>query len=187
MKYTLILILTSFHLFASQYKNFDLHSGDLIFRKENGFLSNLFSQIDNSDYSHIGIILIQDNKAFVYHMERTDAPHDLKIVDINSFLENMEKVKFLRIKKEISSEKLKDILSYYKKIDPKFDMDFTLKNGDKNLYCTEFVNEVFLKLINENIYSYLYKNFKTKGISIKSILQNDKLFDEVGEIKNQFD
>ena len=183
MKYFLTLILISSHLIASKYKNLNLQSGDLIFRKEDGILSNLFSKIDNSDYSHIGIILIKNQKIFVYHMERTDSTKDLKKVLLKKFLLNMEKVKFLRIKKHISYNKLESILSNYEKDNPSFDMEFDLNNGEKNLYCTEFVNEVFYKLTNKNIYSYLYSNFKTKGISIKSILENKNLFTEIGEIK----
>lgn len=152
----------------------DLKSGDLIFRKEANFISDIFSKIDNSEYSHIGILSIEDGKTFVYHMESDEQKDDMKKDEINHFLSTAKKYSIFRYKQNINKILLNNILKDMKNQNIKFDFSFNLETTDK-LYCTEFVNYIFYKLVNQNIYTYLYDYNSNPIITIKSIMQNKEL------------
>ena len=47
-----------------------------------------------------------------------------------------------------------EILDEYEKSKKKFDYSFLLDND--TIYCTEFINEVYFKLFNENRDTYLF-------------------------------
>lgn len=162
----------------------EIKSGDLVFRKENSIISQMFSKIDDSFYSHLAVALNIDGAVKLYHIEATEDEEDLKIESVAEFAKNAEKLAVYRYKqiensdansdkKRVDEVKLKEILDEFEKNKPKFDFDFSLEN--ENLYCTEFINEVFLKLNEKAIYSYLYDFYGKKGITINSILLNPEL------------
>lgn len=164
-------------------KPFDLNiikSGDIIFRKENSFISNLFSNIEKSEYSHVAIAINIDGNLKFYHMETNEEKHDLKIDNFENFTKHTSKLGIYRFNKDIDNKKLIDILNEYENNKIEFDMDFDL-NNDK-LYCTELINEIYFKLFNENIYLYLYEIYGKSGITINSILKN-KNFKEIIKFK----
>ena len=69
-------------------QSFDLNiikSGDIIFRKERNFLSNMFSNIDKSKYSHIAIALKVGENLKIYHIESNSEKDDLKIDTFEKF------------------------------------------------------------------------------------------------------
>ncbi len=154
-------------------KTVELKSGDVIFRKESNILSDMFSKIDDSLYSHIGIVLQKDDKTLVYHMEADEKSDDLKIQSVQEFTKNAKKIAVYRAKNSFDEDDLKKILDEYEKNKIKFDYSFMLDND--TLYCTEFVNEVYFKLFNENLYTYLFDFYGLEGISINSILKNTNL------------
>ena len=92
---------------------------------------------------------------------------------IEKFTKFASKIAVYRYNKEIDSEKIIQILEEYEKNKIEFDIDFELEN-DK-LYCTELINDIYLKLFNENIYSYLYQFYGKQGITINGILKNKNL------------
>lgn len=151
----------------------DLQSGDIIFRRENNMLSDMFSKIDKAAFSHIGIVLNVDGQMQVYHMEADDEVEDLKVQTIVEFTQFSQKIAVYRHKSLIDEKKLSEILEDFKNKKVKFDYLFELNND--TLYCTEFINEIFFKLFNENIYSYLYDFYGREGISINGILNSEKL------------
>ena len=148
-------------------------SGDIIFRKENSYLSDMFAKVDNSNYSHVGILLKENGKFFVYHMESNTQSEDLKIDPIEKFLLLAQKTSIYRYSESVDRKRLYALLNDYKHQNIKFDYKFDLLNN--TLYCTEFINEVFFKLFSKNIYTYLYNFNSKKIISVKSILQNPNL------------
>ena len=157
-------------------QSFDLNiikSGDIIFRKERNFLSDMFSNIDKSKYSHIAIALKVGENLKIYHIESNSEKDDLKIDTFEKFTKFASKIAVYRYNKEIDSEKIIQILEEYEKNKIEFDIDFELEN-DK-LYCTELINDIYLKLFNENIYSYLYQFYGKEGITINGILKNKNL------------
>lgn len=150
-----------------------LNSGDIIFRKETNFISDSFSKIDDSIYSHIGIIIKEENKIYVYHIESDEKENDLKKDEISYFLRSIEKFSVYRLKKRVDETKLNFILKQF--IDDNIKFDFLFSLSKDKFYCTEFVNEVYLKLLGNDIYVYLF-NFNGKEvISINSILKNTDL------------
>lgn len=151
----------------------ELKSGDIIFRKESNILSDMFSNIDKSAYSHIGIVLKKDEKILIYHMEADDKNDDLKIQTIQEFTKIAKKIAIYRSKDSFDEQKLIELLDNYEKNQIKFDYTFTLDND--TLYCTEFINDIYFKLINKNIYTYLFDFYGLSGITIKSILENRDL------------
>ncbi|PRN00290.1 hypothetical protein CJ668_07180 [Arcobacter cryaerophilus gv. pseudocryaerophilus] len=164
-------------------QSFDLNiikSGDIIFRKERNFLSDMFSNIDKSKYSHIAIALKVGENLKIYHIESNSEKDDLKIDTFEKFIKFASKIAVYRYNKEIDSEKIIQILEEYEKNKIEFDIDFELEN-DK-LYCTELINDIYLKLFNENIYSYLYQFYGKQGITINGILKNKNL-QEILEIR----
>ena len=71
-------------------QSFDLNiikSGDIIFRKERNFLSDMFSNIDKSKYSHIAIALKVGENLKIYHIESNSEKDDLKIDTFEKFRE----------------------------------------------------------------------------------------------------
>lgn len=176
---TITLVIYVFQEKMSHKENdlsFSLHSiktGDIIFRKESNFLSDMFSNIDKSEYSHIAIVLKVDENLKIYHIESNQEKDDLKVDTFEKFTKFSSKIAVYRYYKEVDTEKIAQILEEYEKNKIEFDMDFNLKN-DK-LYCTELINDLYLKLFNENIYSYLYDFYGKKGITINGILKNKNL------------
>src|SRR5574344_30928 len=147
----------------------ELKSGDIIFRKEQNILSDMFSNIDKSPYSHLGIVFRKDNELKIYHMEADEKNDDLKIQSILDFTKNAKKIAVYRTKNSFEEEDLKKILDEYEKSKIKFDYSFLLDND--TLYCTEFINEVYFKLFNENLYTYLFDFYGINGITINIILK----------------
>ncbi len=151
----------------------ELKSGDIIFRKEQNILSDMFSNIDKTPYSHLGIVFRKDNELKIYHMGADEKNDDLKIQSILDFTKNAKKIAVYRTKNSFEEEDLKKILDEYEKSKIKFDYSFLLDND--TLYCTEFINEVYFKLFNENLYTYLFDFYGINGITINSILKNTNL------------
>ena len=186
IKKVILFLTLTFYLNASQQTSTNLLSGDIIFRKESSMLSDLFSQIDKSEYSHIGIIKKEKDKYYVYHMESTGEGSDLKKDKLNFFLKYNEKSKIIRLNYQMSKTKFSKIIKKYEKMNPEFDYKFKLNNGIKKLYCTEFVNRIFQELINKNIYTYLHKSMGQTGITIKGILTNTKMFKVIKVVKRTY-
>jgi len=164
------------HVFYKPFICKKLQTGDIVFRKENNIISDIFAQIDHSNYSHVGIVLKQDNKCSIYHMEYDEKSEDLKIVSLKDFLFQASQVQFYRYK-NFSIKKKKSLSDLLFSLDPKklsFDFDFDLDN--RKFYCTEFVNFLFFHTVKKNIYTYLYDFHGKKVITVKSILLNKKDF-----------
>lgn len=151
----------------------ELKTGDIIVRKEDNALSDFLSSIDSSTYSHIALVLNTNDIPSIFHFEFSDDGEDLKISSVKEFVNFSKKIAVYRHKEAIDEDKFFKILSEIKNKKIKFDFNFELDN--EAFYCTEFVNEVYFKLFNENLYTYLFKYYDKEGISIKSILQNKNL------------
>ena len=106
-------------------------------------------------------------------MEADEKSDDLKMQSVLEFKKNAKKIAVYRTKNSFEEEDLKKILDEYEKSKIKFDYSFLLDND--TLYCTEFINEVYFKLFNENLYTYLFDFYGINGITINSILKNTNL------------
>lgn len=153
-------------------KNFK--TGDIIFRKEDSFLSDKFEKMDGRGYSHIGIIYFKDKKAHVLHIERTKDTNDLKVDSLKKFLKYAQKYKVLRAKTTINQSILNRQIKKLIKQNPPFDMNFDTKSDDK-LYCTELIYKLYKKHFSLDLskerYEYGFSNF----ISVGAILHSKEL------------
>jgi hypothetical protein len=123
-----------------------LQSGDLIFRRGEGVLSQmLFSADKNSTFSHVGIIKLVNNRPLVIHASTgeplgTDAI--VRMDSLETFLkrDKTSAIAIYRLKEGSlkTSEKVANIAQKYADQKLAFDSDFDLKTPDR-LYCTELV------------------------------------------------
>ena len=151
-------------------------SGDIIFRKEDSFLSNRFEKLDGHGFSHIGVVYKKSNKVYVVHMEDDGSKNDLKVVLIDDFLKKATKVKVLRYKhKLLTKQMIQNIKSLIEK-NPSFDLYFN-NTSDNELYCTEMVYKLYKKTYGINLSKKLSKFGFYKFYSVGSILNSSYLYE----------
>lgn len=138
-----------------------LKNGDLILRRGCSAESYAVYLSDNkSDFTHIGIVTIQNNTPYVIHA----VPHKNKTIKkekLTTFLNSKNTSKFTIYRSNYSPLALKKVALtaeafYQQKIE--FDSNYDLKNSSK-LYCTELVLKAFEK-------SGLHLKLKTQNINI---------------------
>lgn len=118
-------------------------SGDLIFRKGNGFFSQYFADAGSRQkrYSHVGILFRQGDSVFVYHIEADEfsGKGNMKKEPLKTFLQDIKvfKVRNLAVGHEIRKTIIRKADSLLEK-KVGFDMDFDYTTHDK-FYCTELV------------------------------------------------
>ncbi|MEO0310735.1 MAG: hypothetical protein RIQ89_392 [Bacteroidota bacterium] len=137
-----------------------LKNGDLIFRHGRGFTSNAFMQMNLNDkqYSHAGILFIENEVPIVYHaIGGEDHPDATIRRDELAYFCNADLVHGFGIYRlDLSSEQLSkaaDLVRSWYNEGIKFDMDFDLAT-DQEMYCSEFVYKAIKKAAaNENYLS----------------------------------
>ncbi len=153
-----------------------IENGDLILRKEGGFISSLFSSVasDDKTFSHIGILTVDENgEVGVIHAELKDSkePTSLRLEPWNQFLSMVDTMAVYRLQMP-DSIRLKVANHAIERLNKgaTFDLDFN-NETDSALYCTEFV----AKTINSAVDSALVqptKFFAGKiGYSLDDIIQ----------------
>jgi len=124
---------------------------DIILSKGQSMQSKLISllKLSTEDYSHIGIVIKENDKVFVLHSTPDGAAtNGIRYDDLHTFinLSNVSDFTVLR-HKDISSEfnqKLRMEFSSYKTIQAPFDFDFD-NFENKKLYCSELVWLIYEK------------------------------------------
>lgn len=142
-----------------------IQTGDLICRKGNGFFSDYFRRYASKEqkYSHIGIILREQDSLYVYHAEASELSGVgfVKKEAIASFLQDIELFDFFRA--DISCEQKEKVMEYAHQNYLKktvFDLSFN-SCDDAELYCTELVAKALNKALkNDSIVPSLYANGK---------------------------
>ncbi|MGM0567012.1 MAG: YiiX/YebB-like N1pC/P60 family cysteine hydrolase [Bacteroidota bacterium] len=125
----------------------EFHDGDLILRRGKSFVSQLVLLGDKeSQYSHIGIVIIRDNTPYVIHAVPGEAennePEYVRMETIPEFLDVSKSADFavytLKNKyKGIGNKVAEKAYEYYKE-QIQFDSSFNLEDHSR-LYCTELV------------------------------------------------
>lgn len=167
-----------------------LMNGDIIFRKGRSFVSRMVLQIDNrSDFSHVGIILVEDDSIFVIHSvpdEDENGIDMVKIDDIKTFLQydRATAVTVYRLNNNESDKVLNTAVNYAKEKainEIPFDGGFDLSD-DERLYCTELIWKAFKKggvdLI-ESKFDNLFTPFGKGPFILPSTLLDSKLLTEI--------
>ena len=145
-------------------KDFILENGDLLFQDLDSSplcdaIENVTPGFDNMNFSHVGIVTIEDGKPMVYEAY----PPNVQLVDLKVFLErsldinNKPKVIVGRLKKEYHKS-IKSALRFIKnKVGTKYDELFLYENNE--YYCSELLYEAFLK---DSIFELQPMNYKYK-------------------------
>lgn len=137
------------YLFFSQETDIPLPSdieffnGDIILRKEQNHISDIFSNINQSLYSHIGVLLVKEDGAHVIHIEMDDAEDDLKIVELKYFVRFASKYAIYRPKKPVHEKAFLNYIENLQKNKPIFDREFNGKTDDNKIYCTELAYDIY--------------------------------------------
>jgi hypothetical protein len=152
-----------------------LSNGDIILRKEQNYISDLFAFVGHSDYSHVGTIFIKNKEVFVVHIELNEEKKDLKIVSLKSFLHNASSYQFYRSKHKVDDKIFNRYIESLKALDPEFDLDFLANENDNKIYCTELAYMINKKSSQFDIKPVLSSYLNYKFIPIK-VFENPKYF-----------
>jgi hypothetical protein len=126
-----------------------LQPGDIVFRRGADAISDLFCKMNQKDnsFSHLGIVLAQNDSLFVFHSIGGEDNPDEKIRKENfpSFVTPHLNIGLGFMRMPIGNSELRQLDSivkawYFQK--RTFDMKFNLNTDDK-LYCAEFVYKAF--------------------------------------------
>jgi hypothetical protein len=124
-----------------------IQSGDIIFRDGRGAISSIFRNMSltNQSYSHAGIIHIENNIPFVFHIIGGEGRKSIIRKELLSeFCSNREALSYAIYRTDLENWKIDSFAGelYRQKI--MFDTKFDLLTDDK-MYCTEFVYKVLVK------------------------------------------
>ncbi len=109
----------------------------------NRFFSGYFKKFASKEqkYSHIGIISVENDTAYVYHTEASELSGVgfVKKEKLNCFLQGIDVFDFFEFDypDSIKTEILNEVKMYCEKKTP-FDLDFD-NSSDRELYCTELI------------------------------------------------
>lgn len=124
--------------------NQSVENGDIVLRREEGFVSALFSSYASKAgvFSHIGIAVVDsDGEISVLHceMEETKEPSSVRIESIDNFLALADTFAVYRLEYplEVRDEVVNKAMIRYAR-GARFDFDFN-NSTDSLLYCTELV------------------------------------------------
>lgn len=136
---------------AASLEQYELHEGDLIFRKGRSIESFAVCVLDPvKGYSHAGMIVNQDGKACVVHAvpgESGEGEERLKLESPASFLAGDKASSYAVYRPDFSSGSLHQAamaaLEYYRR-GCTFDHEYSFDTEDK-LYCTELILKAYAK------------------------------------------
>ncbi len=122
-----------------------LRSGDVLLRMGMGAQSQMLARMNrgNKDFSHCGIVVVENGYPFVYHCIGGEDNPDARMRrdSASVFLSQQNQLAFGVVRYPLDSAAIKkQVLGWYHK-HPRFDMQFDLATNDK-LYCTEMVYKV---------------------------------------------
>jgi uncharacterized protein YxeA len=125
----------------NSFNNLNVKNGDLILRRGKSVESFIvYVANQKADYTHIGIIKIEQNITYVIHIV-PDLPNIVKKEVINEFCstENSSKYTILRSTfSEQTNNAIADKANSYFKNKIQFDNNYDL-NNEEQMYCTELV------------------------------------------------
>lgn len=157
-------------------------TGDIVLRNGKGFISDLFRNTSKREkkYSHAGIIVIENNQPYVYHMlGNPGGGGEFKKETLSGFCNPKSNKGFGIYRFNFLQNKENEVNSWLQHIiqmKPKFDEDFNLEESG-NMYCSELiynmcesVSAVHLEgtIVNERTYiglDDLYLNKYTTNIT----------------------
>jgi hypothetical protein len=144
-----VLILL-FSCSAQQDSKVQLQTGDVIFQDFPSGLSTPIKLITNSEYSHVGVIIMIDGKPMVY-----EAVQPVRLGNFDEWIQRNEEGKYV-VKRHVKSDslftdqKLKEINTFYKAhLNKDYDIKFAW--SDKDMYCSELVWKLYDEVLDTKI------------------------------------
>jgi hypothetical protein len=153
-----------------------IESGDLVYRYQDSFVSNLVLkyQGDNS-YSHVGIAIKENGQIKVLHalFEPDKNIDGVTSTTYCDFVHDSVRVEIKRLKKSPSDLTNRLIKSIKVIGDKKFNRTFSLDHKN-SVYCTQFVWLLYRNITNQDPFA-IDVNSK-KVITVKKLLESDSFF-----------
>lgn len=153
-----------------------VQTGDVVLRMGMGADSYLLSQLNqkNKNYSHCGIVVIEDGRPYVYHaIGGEDNPDErLRREEAAAFFlpKYNSAIAIVRYDmKAAQKEKLAALAREYYKRRPRFDMKFDLATDDK-LYCSEFVYKALRQATSDTSYIGTTEGMRGRYVAIDNLL-----------------
>ncbi|PID55634.1 hypothetical protein CSB45_15075 [candidate division KSB3 bacterium] len=143
------LILTCVLVFYSIgcRSEYEAHNGDIIFQTSLSRQSIAIQQATNSKYSHVGIVYLKNNNAFVY-----EAVEPVKLTPLKKWIAQGKgkhfSVKRLANAENILTEKAVQRLLQVGKIFEGKQYDLYFEWSDETIYCSELVWKIYKRALN---------------------------------------
>ena len=120
-----------------------LHSGDIVLRNGKGLISELFRNTSRlkKEYSHAGIILIEEKDTLVAHMMGDGLTSGLRTESLSSFCSSDKNISYAVYRYDLKPSQEQSITNFVHIIKASqipFDDRFNL-DSDSALYCTELI------------------------------------------------
>lgn len=160
-----------------------LHSGDLIVRKGTGYFSDIFKRMASRDkrFSHIGILSIEQDSIFVYHIEADEFTGEGIVLreQVSSFLDqSTDHAFYTNTMDTVAKHAMIVKAKAFFEAKVVFDLNFDATDDDK-LYCSELV----AKCINYGMDSiYIQPTLNWKGHLFYGLddIYSKSVFSEIG-------
>jgi hypothetical protein len=156
----------------------ELQTGDIVLRMGQGADSYLLAQLNrkNKNYSHCGIVAIENGKPYVYHsIGGEDNPDERLRRDPAAFYFSDRHNGAIAIVRydlgKDGTERLVAVARAFYKKRPRFDMKFDLATDDK-LYCSEFVYKALRLAAKDTAYISTTQGMAGKYVAIDNLLLN---------------
>ncbi len=124
-----------------------LQNGDVIFHTSTSSQSEAIQIATNSEYSHMGIIYIENGEYFVF-----EAVQPVKVTSLNEWINRGKNQKYV-VKRLKDSQAIlnKETLQKMKNIGSQFkgkNYDLYFEWSDENIYCSELVWKIYKRALN---------------------------------------
>ena len=158
--------------------NFELQSGDLVFRKGSGLISDLFTRISSVEqrFSHVGIIVKYREQIMVAHILGTGGTGDqeFRIEPLRHFISGDRARQFGIYRLNISDEVKSKIETYISSINETnilFDDKFDLST-DSALYCSELIYKCIREATNDDACFTTSEAGSKRYVSFDDLIRN---------------
>ena len=165
------LIFISFNCKEINSKEVAFQNGDIIFQTSQSKQCEAVKIATNSNFSHCGIIFIENGKTYVY-----EAVQPVKMTLLEDWISHGKDAKYAvkRLKnsdKILTNEVLQKMKSYGKSMNNK-DYDLYFEWSDDKIYCSELVWKIYKEGANIELCPLQkLKEFNLSNPKVKAILQ----------------
>jgi len=137
--------------------NLELQTGDLVFRRGKGFISDFFAQASEYEklYSHVGVVVIKHGSPYVFHIigNVQNGNKGLKMESLTSFCDGTQNSAFAIYRNGNLGGKQVEVENYLEAIKKNkivFDEHFDLVTDDAQ-YCTEMIYKMFASVTGKQL------------------------------------